>query len=79
MEPDGALLVATQEAEADQLAARRLIDLTMLGVVADLPADTAAKLLYVAPRVVRARRAHLHPAEVHYLRRAVARYRREVA
>lgn len=77
--PDGPLLVATQEAEADQLAARRLIDLTMLGVVADLPTTVAAALLFVSPRVVRARLRHLHPSERHYLRRAVERNRKDTA
>jgi Zn-dependent peptidase ImmA (M78 family) len=76
---DAALLAAIQEREADLMAARRLIALPMLAVVADLNLQTAAKLLFVTPELLTERIRHLHPSERHYLRRAIERNRRDTA
>ncbi len=76
---DAALLAVIQENEAHLTAARRLIPLPILAAVADVGGTAAAGLLFVTPAILTVRIKHLHPAEVHYLRRAVARYRREVA
>lgn len=69
--PDGDRIARRHEAEADQLAARRLIATEDLGDALQWAIDHAqlADELNVDEATVRCRLEHLHPAERAYLRR----------
>lgn len=61
------LLIEAQEADADELAARRLIGLAMLGAVVGLATVEAADLLHVTPWIYTIRFRFLHSSERRYL------------
>ncbi len=68
---------AAEEEQVRRLTARRLISLERLADAMAWTTDTweLAETLWVDTDTVQARLEHLHPAEVHHLRRATAHHR----
>jgi Zn-dependent peptidase ImmA (M78 family) len=64
-----------QEQRADREAARLLVDVRDLGDAIAISGEhhgALASALRVSQHIVRTRLAHLHPSELHYLRRRLA-------
>lgn len=68
---DGDVVIAqAMEEEADDWASRRLVPIRLLASTAHHSVRECARLLYLPTEAMMTRMQHLHPAEIHVLRRA---------